>query len=416
MLIQSTLGGALLSLLIGLLLGLERERAHRGEDGLFAGIRTFPILVVSGYLGAWLGGTDMPLLLPAVLLAVGALSVASYFREGTGAKPGGATTEVTAILAPLLGACVFRGEAVLAASVAVLVTLLLTLKTPLHRIAGNVTEDEILAVLKFGIVAVVLLPLLPTEPMGPYGALVPRHVGVVVATLSGVSLAGYVLVRWRGARSGWALAGSLGGLVSSTAVTLAFSGKARGTPTLVPTLADGVILASTVLYARAWVLTAMFDPALAAHLAFRLGTLFLLGVLLAAWGLRRKREGDDSSTVALGNPVELGHALGLALLFAAILVGSRVAQEKLGTRGLWAAGFLGGLVDVDSVAVSNARLRLQGIITLDAAGGAYLIATLANLLLKATVVAIVGGTDLAARVLPAFALLAGATLLLLAFR
>lgn len=416
MLIHSTLGGALLSLLIGLLLGLERERAHRGETGLFAGIRTFPILVVSGYLGAWLGGADMPLLLPAVVLAVGALSVASYFREGAGARPGGATTEAAAILAPLLGACVFRGEAVLAASVAVLVTLLLTLKTPLHRIAGDLTEDEILAVLKFGIVAVVLLPLLPNDPMGPYGALVPRHVGLVAATLSGVSLAGYVLVRWRGARSGWALAGSLGGLVSSTAVTLSFSGKARGEPRLAPALADGVILASAVLYARGWVLIAMFDSALAAHLALRMGALFALGVLAAAWRWWRKREGDDSGTVALGNPVELGHALGLALLFAAILVGSRVAQERLGTRGLWAAGFLGGLVDVDSVAISNARLRLQGIITLEAAGGAYLIATLANLLVKGTLVAVVGGTRLARRVLPVFGALAGATLALLAFR
>src|SRR5918995_1637364 len=105
------------------------------------------------------------------------------------------------LLAALLGGMVALGEVASAASAAVVATLLLTLKAPLHRMAGAVSEDEILAIVKFGIVAVVLLPLLPDQPMGPYGALVPRKLGLLVVIISGVSLVGYLMVRLLGGRA-----------------------------------------------------------------------------------------------------------------------------------------------------------------------------------------------------------------------
>ena len=139
---ETPLAGAVLAMLIGLLLGLERESSQRPDEGLFAGIRSFPILALCGFLGAQAGS---PLVLPAVLLAIGALVVASYLRTASGHV--GATTEIVAILAPLLGALVAWRQAALAAALAVLVTLLLTLKAPLHRLAGSVTGEEILSVL-----------------------------------------------------------------------------------------------------------------------------------------------------------------------------------------------------------------------------------------------------------------------------
>ncbi len=288
----------------------------------------------------------------------------------TADRHAGATTEVVAILAPLLGALVEWGQAPLAASLAALVTLLLTLKAPLHKIAGSVTEEETLSILKFAIVAVVLVPLLPDRAFGPYAAIVPRHVGIVVVTVSAVSLLGYLLVRVLGGRTGWPLAGLLGGLVSSTAVTLSFSQKARSLPAIRRPLAAGILLACTVLYLRGLLFTMLFDQALGLYLAPRLLALFVVCGAFAAVQMRRQ-PGEDSEAVALENPAELGRAVGLGLLFAAILLMSRAAQAELGTRGLWAAGALGGLVDVDSVAVAAARLRQQGLASVEAAGGSF---------------------------------------------
>jgi uncharacterized membrane protein (DUF4010 family) len=399
------------ALLIGLLFGLERERSEAAEER-FAGIRTFPLLALAGYVGALVGREGPSLLLPAVVLGLAALVVAAY--HWTAATHHGVTSEALALLAPLLGALCAYGRGPLASSLAVIVTLLLALKTPLHRFVGALGEDELLSFLKFGIVAVVALPLLPMEPMGPYDAVVPRHVGVVVVIICALSLLGYVLVRLLGGRTGWALAGLLGGLVSSTAVTLALSGKARDLKHLLRPVAAGILLASMVLYARGLVLTGVFDPPLARYLLPRMGLLFVVGGVFAARELLEKKNGArEKGEVGLGNPVELSRAVALGLLFAAILVVARAAQEKLGTAGLWAAGALGGLLDVDSVAVANAGLRKGGVATVQAAGGSFLLATLTNLVVKSGIVLVVGRRALAARVLPGFAALAAVTVVLL---
>lgn len=402
---------ALACLLIGLLLGLERERSTPASEARFAGIRTFPLLVLAGYLAALAGEEHgMPLALPALILAVGGLAVAAYLRSGR--EQVGTTTEFAAVLAPLLGALVSWDQVLLAASLAVVVTLLLTLKSPLHRIAGGVSEEEIVAILKFGIVGIVLVPLLPTHPWGPYGAIVPRQVGYVVLILSGLSLAGYLAVRLVGGRAGWALVGLLGGFVSSTAVTLSLSGKSRDQPGLARALAVGMILASTVLYLRALFVVGLFDTTTARYLAPRLAVLFLAGLASASVGYPRgtEREGEGAP---VGNPVELGRAAALGGLFALILLGARFAQETLGSTGLWAAGAVGGLIDVDSVAVAAARLRSQGLATVEAAGGSFLLATVSNLVVKGGIVALVGGRGVARRTLPALAGLGVATLLIL---
>jgi uncharacterized membrane protein (DUF4010 family) len=402
--IGTPLGGALVSLLLGLLLGLERQHAKRGQA--FAGIRTFPLFALSGFFAGLAAQKGIPLALPAVLLAVGAFGVASYFRDPD--SDAGITTEMTGILSALLGAMVALGEATTAAASAVVVLLLLTLKAPLHRMAGKVSEEEILAIVKFGIVAVILVPLLPDRPMGPYGALVPRKVGLLVVILSGLSLAGYLMVKLLGNRAGWAVAGGLGGLVSSTATTLSFAGKARAAHEQVAALAVGVILASTVLYVRGAVVMALLDRELALHLAPRLAVLFGIGTLFAALQYRRQKSAAGEA-MALGNPVELGRAATVALIFAVVIVVARVAQERLGTAGLWAVGALGGFVDVDSVAVAAARVRQDASAAIEAAGGAYLLATVSNLFFKGGVVVVAGGADLARRVIPAFATLALAT-------
>ena len=409
---STPLGGAAVALLIGLLLGLERERARRPDEPLFAGIRTFPLFSIAGYLGGLAGAHGLPLALPAVLLVLGALAVAAYVRSP--ADHFGATTESASLVAALLGATVAFGQAPVAAAMAVAVALLLALKDRLHKVAGAISGVEIMAILKFAVVALIVLPLLPDRALGPYGALEPRRIGFVVLLLSGVSLVGYLLVRLVGGRAGWPLAGLLGGLVSSTAVTLSFSGKARESSALVRAVALGILLASTVLYARGAALAFVFDRTLALQLIPRMGVLLVLALALASLQFRRLEAGP-ADAAQLGNPVELGRAVLLAAIFAAVLLAARVAQARLGTAGLWGVGAVGGLVDVDSVIVAVARVRQQGLVSPADAAGAVLLATLANLVFKAGAVLFVGGRELARRVLPVFAALAVATGAIIAF-
>jgi len=401
------------SLLIGLLLGLERERARAPEETEgFAGIRTFPLFTLGGFLAAVLAG-HAPLALPALLLAVAALAV-TFQVVGSGGK--GATTEMAAILAVLLGAAAGFGRGSLAAAVGVVATLLLTLKAPLHRLARAVSQDEILAILKFGVVALIALPLLPNRGLGPYQAVNPRDVGFMVVLLTAISLIGYLLVRFFGEGKGFALAGLLGGLASSTAVALSFSRKARETPDLARPLAAGIVVASTVLYARGALVLMVLDASLGRHLLPRLGALLAAGVVLSFLLLRRAAAPREAGpTLSLGNPVELGHAVVLAALFGVVLLIARVAQAELGTAGLWTVGVVGGLVDVDSVSVAAARLRQQGVVGIPVAAGAYLLATLSNLIFKGGVTFIIGGRPLARQVWPAFAVLAVLTIAALFF-
>ena len=401
-----TFQGAGIALLIGLLLGLERERSQKtADEHLFAGIRTFPLLVLSGYL-AGLGSSLSPLLLPATLLSIAALVIVAYWK--TSAEHVGATTEAVALTAPLLGAAVAFDHRELAAASAVAITLLLTLKAPLHKLAGVINEDEILSIVKFGIVALVLLPLLPNQPYGPYGAIVPRHIGMVVAIVSALSLVGYLLVRIVGGRAGWALTGLVGGLASSTAVTLSLSSKARGAEGLLRSLAAGILLANMLVYGRLFALVGMFDAPLLRYLAPRLLALLVIVAAFAALQLHG-RDTQEAGAIPLKNPVELGKALLLGLGFGAILLIGRAAEEEFGSTGLWAASAIGGLVDVDSVALANARLHQQGLAAADEAGRALLLATLTNLIVKGSIVVSVGGGALARRVLPGLAAAAVAT-------
>jgi uncharacterized membrane protein (DUF4010 family) len=408
--VEEHFGAALVALVTGALLGLERQRSSSGDPGASAGLRTFALFSLAGFLAAHLSQAGVPLAFPVGFLGMAALVTVSYIRSSK--QDPGLTTEMAALVAALLGALIGLGQAPLAVAIAVVVAVLLAEREPLRRFVAALTEAELLAILKFAIVAVVLLPLLPERPIGPYDAIVPRRVGIVVTAICGLSLLGYVLVRLVGRRAGFALAGMLGGLVSSTAVTLGFSGRAKANPALAPALASGIVLASIVVYLRGFTFLALFDSPVAWYLGWRALLLVAVGAAAVFWG-REQGPVEKPGDLALGNPVELGRAATLGLAFAAILVIGRTAQALLGTAGFWATCAVAGLVDVDSVLVSGVDLHKHGLITPQAAGGGFLLATVANLLAKGAIVATAGGAALARRVLPGFAVMGVVTAILL---
>lgn len=391
-------------LLMGLLIGLEREHSQREEESLFAGVRTFPLIGLIGFLSALLARAGFTWVLPVALAGVCAMVVAAYWLTASGPHKG-ATTEFVAILTFLFGVLSAFDYVIPAATFAVVTAVVLSVKAPLHQLAEKIRTEEIYAILKFGIVSVIVLPLLPDRPYGPWGVLNPRLVWWMVVLISAVSMVGYVLMRFLGVRRGMALAGLFGGLASSTATTLGLSQKARDAKGNVAAyFALGIVLASTIMFLRVLFLTWVVDPELGASLVVPIAFPASAGLLAGVYLWRNKSE-TATAVLEVKNPMELGRAIQFGLLFALVLLAARAAHHYFGAAGLFVASGLAGLTDVDAITVSTARLAHQGVLAHGTANAAILLASAANTLVKGTLAVTIGGRALRAVVLPIFLVL-----------
>jgi uncharacterized membrane protein (DUF4010 family) len=385
------------AVLLGALVGLERERKRERVSTLFAGVRTFTLIALLGGIAGILAD---PLGVAPLLLAFGALSALvslGYWRESAGDKLG-ATTGVAALVTFGLGVLAGLDAYVPALAGAVLVTGVLSLREELHGLAGGLTRDDLLAVVRFAAVSLVVLPLVPDEPMGPWDVWNPRTIWLLVVLISGVSFAGYVAIKWVGAKRGIGLSGLLGGLASSTATTLAMAERTRDAPTLAPTFAVGALAASAVAAPRLLVLVGVVRPSLLPYLLAPIGAAFAVLTVIGLWVARRQV--DAGRDIALTNPFELRPALQFAALFAVIALLVRAAQEWSGTSGVLVASALAGITQLDAIALSLADQARGGLDPV-LAGRALGFAFAANALFKALLAWTVGGAGLGRRVLPA---------------
>ena len=400
---------------LGLLLGLERERSREGQEQ-FAGARTFTLVTLLGAT-AWHFQADLaqPALLWGAFAAVAALTVASYVASSRQGDLG-ATTEMGVLMAFLLGALCAGGQLRLATALAVATLLVFSIKGWSHRLAGRIEPADVEATLKFAILAAIVLPLLPDRAAGPppLDALNPWKVGLMVVLISGLNFAAYVLAKTVGAEQGLGLAALLGGLVSSTAVTLGFSQRSRREPELAAPLALGILLAWTTMFFRVLVTVAVVNGALAERLAVGVGLLGALSLLACVWLWRRERSAARGEVRPGSNPFELGAAVKFGLLFGLVSVVARAAQLGFGAAGLYAAGFLAGLTDVDAISLSMAELARTDPASAGAAARTVLLAVLSNTLVKAGMAVGMGAPALRRSLLvPALALAAGGALALL---
>jgi uncharacterized membrane protein (DUF4010 family) len=387
---------------LGVLIGLERERSQ--PDTRFAGVRTFGLISLAGAMAAYFDGfLDQRALAVALFAAVAALVVVSAV---TTARQGdiGITTEVSALLAFLLGFLCVSGNVTLAAGLAVASGGVLSLKQWLHGLARRIETEDVEATLKFAIVTVIILPLVPNQTYGPppLDVINPYQIWWMVVLISGLNFASYILVKVVGAEHGIGLTGLLGGLVSSTAVSLGFAQRSRTQPEQAPALALGVLLAWTVMFFRVVVLVAVLAPGLARRLALQMGALGLLSLAIVLVLRRRLRDvaGERASVSAGANPFELGEAIRFGLLFAVVTFAAKAAQLYLGDAGLYLAGALAGLTDVDAIALSMAQLAQRDPASLATAARTILIAVLANTLVKGGMTIFLGGPALRGVMLP----------------
>jgi len=396
---------------IGVLLGLERERTRTQER--FAGVRTFALIALTGAVAAYVDeALRLPWLGLGMFAAVAGLVLVSYAVSAQQGETG-ITTEVSALLAFLIGWLCLRDHVPLAAALAVANAAVLALKDWLHRLAQRIESADVEATLKFAIVTLIILPLVPNQNFGPppLDVINPYKIWLMVVLISGLNFASYLLVKVVGAEHGLGLTGLLGGLISSTAVTLGFSQRSLQQPLQSSPLALGILVAWTVMFVRVVVMVALVSPGLAAELAPAMAVLLVpsLATCFILW--RRERSAERASVSAGENPFELREALRFGLLFGLITFVAKVAEVYLGAAGLYLAGAIAGLTDVDAISLSMANLARAGGASTEVAARTVLIAVLSNTLVKGCMASFLGSPALRRIMLPAaIGLLAAGTL------
>ncbi len=383
-----------LALAIGVLIGMERGWVQRGQPAgsRVAGVRTFGLLGVLGGVAGSLAGAGQPLVGAALIVGAVAVGVTGYRRQLQDKGSVSATTTITALLTLALGLLATSGFPGPALAAAAVVTFLLASRRSLHGLLLRLGEDDVLAVARFAIIAVAVLPLLPNRNLGPYGAWNPYELWLVVVVVCAVSFAGYVAGRMLGATRGVIATAAIGGLYSSTAVTVSLARRLAtgdGAPRL---LAAGIAVASATMFLRVLVLTAVLVPFALPRLAIIIGPGTLLSLVYAfarsrgAVPVADPLAADPNAKTSLArNPFELLPALGFALLVGVLSLLVRWAEQRFGDVGIATLIAISGSMDVDAAIVALRSLP-QGTLPATTAGMILSLPVLINTLFKAGIV------------------------------
>jgi uncharacterized membrane protein (DUF4010 family) len=274
---------------LGLLLGLQRERA----ESSIGGIRTFPLIAIFGTVCALLGKTFGGWIVAAGLLALAAIVIYSNFAKiKSGDIDPGMTTEVAALLLYGLGAYVVIGSMVVTVVVGGAMAVLLQFKKPLHALAGAIGERDMRAIMQFVLLSLVILPVLPHQDFGPYGVWNPFQIWLMVVLIVGISLTGYIAYKCLGARRGTLLAGVLGGLISSTATTVSYARRTVENIKLVKLATVVIVIASCISLGRVLVEMATVAPVAFASMAPPVAAVLAVSIIVAAAMFLWRPSGD----------------------------------------------------------------------------------------------------------------------------
>jgi uncharacterized membrane protein (DUF4010 family) len=395
--------GLLIATLGGAAVGLERQWSGHadGPGARFAGLRTFTMLGAIGGLSGWLWTSGVGA--PAVILLAGAVTIVAAAYVARSREDIDGTTEVAALV--VLAAAVLSGTGSirLASGIIALSTLLLVEKPRLHALVRRIDDVGLRSAVRFAVMALVILPLLPEGPYGPLGGLRPRELWMLVLFFSGLSFTGYLARRIIGSHHGYLVTGLLGGLASSTSVTLTFARTSRTEPAADRALAIGAVAANAMLYPRVLVATAVLNPAVFAALAPYLAWPALVAAAIAASGAWRA-SAAGSPEVPLRNPLQLTAALQMVILFQAVLMSVYLLRELWGESGVFTSAAVLGFTDVDALTLSMAT-GVARTVSPGVAATAIAVGVLANTAMKLGMAFLLGSRS--------FRLIAGGALTLM---
>ena len=386
--------GVGVALALGLLIGVERGWAQRREvaGARFAGVRTFGLLGLAGGVAGYLFA-DARGLATVVAAAAAVLVVEGYWRSSQRGGSISGTASLTGLIALSAGFLAARGDTLLATAMAVCTVLLLALRRQLHGWVSRLDEVEVLAIARFALIALVILPLLPDRAFGPFDAWNPRQLWMVVVLVSGFSFAGYVANRLLGPSGGTLATAATGAVVSSTAVTAALGNRMREGDGAGPLLDAGVAVASVVMAARVLVLTAVLAPFALPTLALLTAPTIVVSALAAGVFLMRTRRTPPTAGVeglAVRNPFHIAPALVLMGLVMVMTLVAKWVIARFVDAGLAVVLAISGTADVDSAIITMGSLP-AGSLTPQLAGIVLLPPIVLNTLFKAaTLIAIAG--------------------------
>jgi uncharacterized membrane protein (DUF4010 family) len=391
------------SLLLGLLVGLQRERT----ESAVAGIRTFPLITAFGTMCAWLSESQGGWVIAGGLIALGGVIVtANFVRVKSGDIDPGITTELAILLLFGVGAYLVVGQMAVAVALGGVIALLLHWKKPMHNFVATIGEPDIRAIMQFVLVTLVILPVLPNRSYGPYSVLNPFKIWLFVVLVVGLSLSGYLIFKFFGQRVGVWLGGVLGGFISSTATTVTYArrtaenGSARELAALV------IMIASAILYLRVLIFIGVVASGKFASMAPPFAAMLVACAIIAGVYSQLVRK-HTAQMPMQKNPAQLKSALIIGALYAIISFGVAAARDHFGTRGLYTAAVLSGLTDMDAITLSTAQLASRDALDTNNAWRVILVASLSNFFFKAGVVAWVGDR----RLLKTVSILFGAAIL-----
>jgi uncharacterized membrane protein (DUF4010 family) len=399
-----------ISLVLGLLVGLQREHVNHG----MAGLRTFPLITVLGTVAATLGLSFGGWIVAAGMLGlVGVLIFPNLVRLRSKDPDPGITTNVAVLLMYCVGA-LLAIDHMKAVGIAIGggVAVLLQFKPELHGFAAKLGDVDLRAIMQFVLIACIILPILPRGTVGPLGVFNPAKTWLLVVLIVGMNLGGYILNKFCGAGAGTLLAGILGGLISSTAATVSYSRAVRQKPAHVRVAAVVIMIATTVSLVRVLALIAVVSPDffLRALVPVALLTLVTLFPLLVIWRLARH---EPPPVPDPQNPTQLRSAMLFAGMYVVILFALAATKKYVGGHAVYGVAALSGLTDLDAVTLSTARLFNDGAVLAAQGWRMVVLAALANLLFKAGVTAVLAGGRLFRPILLLFAapLAAGAVII-----
>ncbi len=409
--LSSLLGRLAIAAGLGLLVGLQREQA----ESPIAGLRTFALTALLGSLTALLALEFGGWVLAAGLLALGALVVmGNLMKLRAGLPDPGLTTEVALLLTFGVGAYVMIGRVEIAIVVGGALAVLLQFKARARKLVETLGEKDVAAVIRFALLTLVILPVLPNTAYGPFDVLNPRHIWLMVVLIVGIGFAGYLTYRFLGSQVGTALSGVLGGTISSTATTVSYARRARTTEGQTEAAAAVIMIASSIVFVRVLVEMAVVAPASVPVVAPPVLTVLLAFGLLSFWSWRRSVQ-EAGPMPEQPNPTELRPALVFGLLYGVILLAVAAGEAWFGDEGLYLIALFSGLTDMDAITLSTARLTREGRVEAGMLWRVVLLASVSNLAFKLGLSWVMGGKALARRLALPYALGAGVIVLVLLF-